>query len=95
MFAVLSTAALAGLSKEDCAEAAENIFAGQNILNQAPDLFKQTHEGVKAGKPADYGWSPELYVFITKLADKLKPGNDPKKVATVVFEGCLAKLKTI
>lgn len=83
------------LDKEECTEAAENIFAAQNVLNSNPAQFKAIHESILADKPESYGWSPELYEFITKLAGKLKPGNDPKKIALVVFEGCLAKAKAI
>lgn len=86
---------VAALTKDECREAAENLFAAQNILNVNPTLFKETHEGILADKPESYGWSPELYEFITKLASKLKPGNDPQKVGKAVFEGCVAKLEAV
>jgi hypothetical protein len=92
--AVLPFQALA-FTQDECAEAAQNVYAAQTLLNASKEIFDAATAKVESAPASDLEWSEELKSFILSIAKKLKPGADPQKVGMAVFEGCKANLKAI
>jgi hypothetical protein len=93
--AVLPILSQASLSKAECQIAAQNVYNAQGVLNEDKAMFEAVTAQVEAAPAATYEWSEELKVYILSIAKKLKEGDDPQKVGTAVFQGCMAKLKAI
>jgi hypothetical protein len=93
--AVLPILTQASLSKAECQIAAQNVYNAQGVLNEDRAMFDTVTAQIEAAPAATYEWSEELKTYILSLAKKLKEGDDPLKVGTAVFQGCMAKLKAI
>jgi hypothetical protein len=92
MFLSFSAAAF---SRDECAEAAQTVYAAQQVLNQSQVAFNAATAEVEAMPAEQLEWSEELKAYILSIVKKLKPENDPQKVGMAVFEGCKAGLKAV
>jgi hypothetical protein len=88
LLAVLPLVTLA-FDKHECMEIAQNVAAAQEVMNKSPEVFVQVHDKIKATPAAELEWTQKEKDAIIGIVDLLKPGNDPEKVGSAVYESCI------